>query len=127
MLLLTGTLEPSTRGPHVEQVGWGVARQVARTLAAGGLTDPLLERVPELAEVPGWAAYAVFVGRDAVALALLHLDGERASYAGEVVAAAAPPGSHEALLVRALHDAHAAGSGRLEVPRPGFDLAAWPR
>lgn len=125
--LVTGRVEPSTVGPHVEQVGWGVARQVARALLEQVGPAPLLEELPERAEAAGWAAYAVFEGRSAVAVALAHLVGPRATYAGEVVAADAPAGTHEALLVRALHDAAAAGAGTLRVARPGVDLAGWPQ
>lgn len=125
--LVTGRVEPATLGPHVEQVGWGVARQVARVLGERVGPAALLEELPVRAEAPGWAAYAVFAGRAAVAVALVHLVAPRSTYAGELVVDDAPAGTHEALLVRALHDAGAAGAVTLRVPRPATDLAAWPQ
>ncbi|GAB3992428.1 hypothetical protein [Nocardioides marmoraquaticus] len=125
--LLTGLVEPSTLAPFVEQVGWGVGRQVVRRLHADGVeVGVLLDELPDRAEAPGWAAYAVLEGRTAVAVALVHLAGERATYVGDVVAPTAPPGTREALLVRALHDAGAAGADVLQVTQPGVGLAGWP-
>lgn len=124
--LVTGAVEPSTHGPHVEQVGWGVARQVARLLAEQVGPRSLLEELPARAEEAGWAAYAVFEGRTAVAVALVHLALPRATYAGETVTDGAPAGTREALLVRALHDAAAAGAVALTVSRPEVDLTGWP-
>ena len=65
----TGLVTPAPDGPHVEQVGWGVARQVVRVLRAAGVDDPagILDRLPEVAEAPGFLAYAVFEGRTATA------------------------------------------------------------
>ena len=57
----------------------------------------------------------------------VHLDGREATYAGEVLAPAAPPGTSAALLVRALHDAGAAGADVLHVTGTGAGLAGWPR
>lgn len=125
--LLTGLVEPSTLGPFVEQVGWGVGRQVVRRLVEDGLEeDDLLAGLPDRAEAPGWAAYAVFAGRAAVAVALVHLEGPEATYVGEVVGPGAAPGTSEALLVRALHDAGAAGAAVLHVTRSAVGRAGWP-
>lgn len=125
--LLTGLVEPSTLGPFVEQVGWGVARQVVRRLADDGLEqDELLAALPDRAEAPGWVAYAVFAGRTAVAVALVHLDGAEATYVGEVLGPGAGPGTGEALLVRALHDAGAAGAAVLHVTRSAVGRDGWP-
>ncbi len=121
--LRTGAVVPSTHGPHVEQVGWGVARSVARSLAQADGEHPLLAAVPDLAEAPGHAAYAVLEGREALALALVRLSAPGAAYLGEVVRADAAPGTREALVVRALHDAAAAGATSMEVPSPPGDLA----
>ncbi len=37
-------MTPAPDGPHVEQVGWGVARQVARVLLGPGTSDALVVR-----------------------------------------------------------------------------------
>lgn len=127
----TGTVSPAPDGPHVEQVGWGVARQVARVLAAELEQVPtLLDDVVRLAEAPGFLAYAVFEGRTALAVALVSLPGERvgldvdgvAAYVGDVVVPDAPPGVREALVVRALHDVANAGVAWLRVTDPQVDL-----
>jgi hypothetical protein len=126
VVLATGGVSPSTVGPFVEQVGQGVARQVARLLAPSGPGDEaLLGRLSEPAEADGFATYAVFEGRTAVALALVRLGNGRAIYVGDVVTAAAPPGTRAALLVRALHDAAAAGIDRLVVPSSPLDLGCF--
>jgi hypothetical protein len=118
MRLPTGTVVPSTLGPHVEQVGWGVARQVVRALREAGSDDPLLDALPDLAEQPAHLAYAVFLGRTATALALVRLAGDGAAYVGEVLLPDADPATHDALVVRALHDVEAAGAAWLDVPDP---------
>lgn len=126
MVLATGGVSPSTVGPFVEQVGTGVARQVARRLDPSGARDEtLLALLADAAEEPGFVAYAVFEGRTAVALALLRIEADRATYLGEVVAPTAPPGTGSALLVRALHDVAAAGVGRLAVPSSPLDLGGF--
>ena len=60
---------------HVEQIGWGVARQVVRVLRDQGVQDPagILDRLPDVAEVEGFLAYAVFEGRTAVSYTHLTL------------------------------------------------------
>ena len=127
----TGTVSPAPDGPHVEQVGWGVARQVARVLAAELEQVPtLLDDVVRLAEAPGFLAYAVFEGRTALAVALVSLPGDRdgldvdgvAAYVGDVVVPDASPGVREALVVRALHDVANAGVAWLRVTDPQVDL-----
>jgi hypothetical protein len=123
----TGLVTPAPDGPHVEQVGWGVARQVVRVLREAGVEDPagILERLPESAERPGFLAYAVFEGLTASAAALVELpgDGEQAAtYVGDAVTPEARPGTREALVVRALHDVASAGAAWLEVPEPRVDL-----
>lgn len=122
----TGRVVPTPGGPHVEQVGWGVARQVATALVPA---DPgeaaLLADIVRLAETSGFLAYAVFERRTALAVALVSLPGDPdlpASYVGDVVSPDAPPGVREALLVRALHDTANAGVRRLAVPVPRLDL-----
>jgi len=110
----TGQVTPAPDGPHVEQVGWGVARQVARVLRDRGVDDPgsILERLPEVAETPGFLAYAVFEGRTATAAAIVELPGpgeDAATYVGDVLSPDAAPGTREALVVRALHDVANAG------------------
>jgi hypothetical protein len=112
---------PSTYGPHVEQVGWGVARQVTRALREQGVEDPLLDLLPQVAEQPGHLAYAVFRDRTATAVALVRTEGDLATYLGAVVAPGAEPGTDSALVVRALHDAANAGADWLAVPDVGFD------
>ncbi len=77
--------------PRVEQVGWGVARQVRRVLReADAGHDAFLDRVVERAEAPGHLAYAVFQGRTAVALALVRVGPGDAAYLGDVVLPDAP-------------------------------------
>ena len=110
----TGLVTPAPDGPHVEQVGWGVARQVVRVLREAGVEDPagILDRLPDVAEAPGFLAYAVFEGRTATAAALVELpgpDGDTATYLGDVLTPAAPAGTHDALVARAKHDAANAG------------------
>ena len=110
----TGQATPDPDGPHVEQVGWGVARQVVRVLREHDVDDPasLLERLPEVAETPGFLAYAVFEGRTATAAAIVELPGphgDTATYVGDVVTPNAPPGTREALVARARHDVANAG------------------
>jgi hypothetical protein len=119
----TGSATPDPDGPHVEQVGWGVSRQVVRVLREHGVSDPagVLDRLPEVAETSGFLAYAVFEGRTATAAALVALPGgdgeeETATYLGDVLVADAPPGTREALVSRALHDVANAGVAWLEVP-----------
>jgi hypothetical protein len=124
----TGRVTPAPDGSHhVEQVGWGVARQVARVLEArvlgagsDGCVPGLLADVVRLAEVPGFLAYAVFEGRSAVAIALVSLPGGDgvASYVGDVVVAGARDDVRQALLVRALHDVGNAGVHWLEADLP---------
>ena len=123
----TGLVTPAPGGPHVEQVGWGVARQVVRVLREQGVDDPsgVLDRLPDVAERAGHLAYAVFEGRTAIAASLVVLpaDGdEAATYVGEAVVPTAEDGVREALLVRALHDVANAGVAWLEVPSPAVDL-----
>ena len=122
----TGLVTPAPDGPHVEQVGWGVARQVARVLREQVVEDPsgVLERLPQVAETPGFLAYAVFEGRTATAAALVLLEDDSgvAVYLGEVVTDGARPGTREALVVRALHDVANADVPWLEVPDPREDL-----
>ena len=133
----TGRVTPAPDPPdglRVEQVGWGVARQVSRLLTGPGGSsgdDVLLEDVVRLAEAPGFLAHAVFLGRTAVALSLVSLPGDgspqaadEASYVGAVVAPDAPSGTREALLVRALHDVGSAGVPWLGLP-PAV-AATWP-
>lgn len=103
---------------HVEQIGWGVSRQVVRILREAGVTDPagILDRLPDVAEVDGFLAYAVFEGRTATAAALVQLpgpDGGAATYLGDVLATDAEPGTHDALVARAQHDVANAGVERL--------------
>ena len=117
----TALATPDPDGPHVEQVGWGVARQVVRVLREHEVTDPsgVLDRLPDVAETAGFLAYAVFEGRTATAAALVALpDGEEdtATYLGEALVADAPPGTRDALVSRALHDVANAGVAWLEVP-----------
>ncbi len=123
----TGLVTPAPDGPHVEQVGWGVARQVVRVLHQAAVEDPagILERLPDTAERPGFLAYAVFEGPTASAAALVELPGDGevvATYLGDVVTSQARPGIREALVVRALHDVARAGVAWLEVPEPRVDL-----
>ena len=122
----TGLVTPAPGAPHVEQVGWGVARQVVRVLRGQGVEDPdqVLDRLPVLAETDGFIAYAVFEGRTATAAALVRLpdDGELALFLGGVVTAEARPGTRQALVVRALHDVANAGIAWLEVPEQREDL-----
>ena len=124
----TGLTTPAPGAPHVEQIGWGVARQVADLLRAQ-VDEPALELLADvvrLAETPGFLAYAVFEGRTALAVALVSLPGDpadAASYVGDVLAADAPAQSRTALLVRALHDVATAGVGRLETNLPADQLA----
>ena len=99
---------------HVEQIGWGVARQVVRVLCEAGVEDPagILDRLPDVAEVDGFLAYAVFEGRTATAAALVELPGpggDTATYLGDALTADADPRTHDALLARAKHDAANAG------------------
>jgi hypothetical protein len=94
---------------HVEQIGWGVARQVVRVLRDHGVQDPagILDRLPDVAEVEGFLAYAVFEGRTATGAALVELpgpDGDSAAYVGDALTPDADPGTHEALVARARHD-----------------------
>ena len=127
----TGRVTPAPGGPHVEQVGWGVARQVARAMTPllGEPAPELLDDVVRLAEAPGFLAYAVLAGRDALAVALVSLPGDPgddpaavAAYVGDVVVPGASTVTREALLVRALHDVAAAGVGWLRVEVPHVDL-----
>jgi hypothetical protein len=120
----TGLVTPAPDGPHVEQVGWGVARQVVRVLRESGADDSagILERLPELAEVSSFLAYAVFVRRTATAAALVSLGQDSAVYVGDALNAEAVDGTREALVVRALHDVANAGLTWLEVPDPQVDL-----
>ncbi|KQT94227.1 hypothetical protein ASG49_04825 [Marmoricola sp. Leaf446] len=118
-----GQVTPAPGGPHVEQVGWGVARQVARLLAAQ-VDDPLLARLPELAEAPGHVVHVLFERRTATAAALVELVGDTAFYRGDVVLADAVPQARLALLVRASYDAAAAGATWLAVPHPPVDPRA---
>jgi hypothetical protein len=99
---------------HVEQIGWGVARQVVRVLREASVHDPegILDRLPEVAEVDGFLAYAVFAGRTATAAALVELpgpEGDTATYLGEALTPDADPGTHDALVARAKHDVANAG------------------
>jgi hypothetical protein len=103
---------------HVEQIGWGVARQVVRILREQGVHDPagILDRLPDVAEVDGFLAYAVFEGPTATAAALVELPGpggEEATYLGDALTPDADPGTHDALVVRAKHDVASAGVERL--------------
>jgi hypothetical protein len=123
----TGQVTPAPDGPHVEQVGWGVARQVVRVLRESDVDDPaqVLERLPDLAETPGFLAYAVFERRTATAAALVELPstGDHvATYRGDAVTPTAQPGTREALVIRALHDVANAGVPWLAVPEPQVDL-----
>jgi hypothetical protein len=120
----TGLVTPAPDGPHVEQVGWGVARQVVRVLRETGVDDAagILDRLPELAEVSSFLAYAVFVRRTATAAALVSLGQDSAVYVGDALTAEAADGTREALVVRALHDVANAGVTWLEVPEPQVDL-----
>ncbi len=123
----TGLVTPAPDGPHVEQVGWGVARQVVRVLHEHGVDDPgrILERLPDVAETPGFLAYAVFERRTATAAALVELPStgeEVATYLGDAVTPAARSGTREALVIRALHDVANAGVPWLAVPEPKADL-----
>jgi hypothetical protein len=123
----TGLVTPAPGGPHVEQVGWGVARQVVRVLRERDTEDPslVLDRLPDAAEAPGFVAYAVFEGRTATAVALVELPGsseEEATYLGDVVTSDAQPGTREALVVRALHDVANAGVAWLALAEPQVDL-----
>ena len=102
----------------VEQIGWGVGRQVVRVLREARAEDPagILDRLPDVAEVDGFLAYAVFTGRTATAAALVELpgpDGGVATYLGDALAPDALPGTHEALVARAHHDVANAGVERL--------------
>ncbi|SDS31448.1 hypothetical protein SAMN04488570_1607 [Nocardioides scoriae] len=125
----TGLVTPAPDGPHVEQVGWGVARQVARVLgealAAQDREPPaVLAELSGLAERPGFVAYVVFAGRTATAAALVQLaaDDELAVHLGDVVVEPDPGRARwarEALVVRALHDAAAAGVPWLAVAQAG--------
>ena len=132
----TGRVTPAPDGPHVEQVGWGVARQVVRALESelDGAPPALLAEVPRLAEVPGFLAYAVLEGRRALGVALVSLPGVvhdgTASYVGDVLAPGADAGVRRALLVRALHDVGNAGVPWLEAdlpPEEGRPLGFGPR
>ena len=123
----TGLVTPAPDGPHVEQIGWGVARQVVRVLREAGVVDPagILARLPELAEAPASLAYAVFEGRTATAAALVELpgpEGAEATYLGDAVVPNAATGTREALVVRALHDVANAGVDWLVVPESTADL-----
>lgn len=124
----TGQVTPAPDGPHVEQVGWGVARQVARVLgdaldAQGRGRPALLEALSGLAERPGFVVHVVLAGRTAVAASLVQLagDDDLALHLGDVVAEPDPARARwlrEALVVRALHDAAAAGVPWLAVASP---------
>jgi hypothetical protein len=122
----TGLVTPAPDGPHVEQVGWGVARQVVRVLREHDVVDPadILDRLPELAEVPGFLAYAVFVRRTATAAALVSLGSDSAVYVGDAITPGAVDGAREALVVRALHDVANAGIDWLELAEPVLDHGA---
>jgi hypothetical protein len=132
MRAATGRVSPAPGAPHVEQVGWGVARQVARELASrvDGPVPALLEDVVRLAEAPGHLVYVVFEGRTATAVALVALPHPRedrsgtgaASYVGDVVVGTTPGRLREALVVRALHDVANAGVRWLEVDDPEGSL-----
>ena len=115
-------MTPSPYGPHVEQVGWGVARQVVRTLREGGATAAGLDVVPGLAEDDRHLVYAVLERRSATGLAWVTLGRDTARYEGEVLGPDAVPGTREALVVRALYDVARHGLDWLEVPdQPGWD------
>ena len=124
----TGQVTPAPDGPHVEQIGWGVARQVARVLAEalagqGRGAPALLAELSGLAERPGFVVHVVFAGRTAVAASLVQLsaDDDLALHLGDVVAEPDPLQARwlrEALVVRALHDAAAAGVPWLAVTSP---------
>lgn len=109
---------PSTFGPHVEQVGEGVAGQVSRLLMAGGAGDPssLLDRMADLAEDQHHLVYASFVRRTATGCGVVRLGDETATYLGDVLATGAEEHTRVALVVRALHDVASAGVAWLEVP-----------
>ena len=123
----TGLVTPAPDGPHVEQIGWGVARQVVRVLREVDVVDPVgvLDRLPDVAEAAGFLAYAVFAGRTATAAALVELPGPggaEATYLGDAVVSNAATGTREALVVRALHDVANAGVDWLVVPESTADL-----
>jgi len=122
-----GLVTPAPDGPHVEQVGQGVARQVVRLLRDAGVEDPagILGRLPEVAEEPGFLAYVVFEGRTATGAAVVELDRwdqDGATYLGEALTPQSPPGTAAALVVRALHDVASAGHDWLSVSRSTADL-----
>ncbi len=116
-----GQVTPAPGGPHVEQVGWGVARQVARLLAEQ-VDDPLLARLPELAEAPGHLVHVLFERRTATAASLVELVGDTGVYRGDVVLGGAVEQARLALVVRASYDAAAAGATWLAVPDATDDL-----
>jgi hypothetical protein len=125
----TGLVTPAPGGPHVEQVGWGVARQVARVLREQGVDDPdgVLDRLPHVAETPGFLAYAVFEGRTATAAAIVLLEDDAgvAVLLGEVATERAGPDVREAIVVRALHDVANAGVPGWRCPVPRSTCARW--
>lgn len=128
----TGRVTPAPGALHVEQVGWGVARQVARAVAdrrddPGG-PPSLLEDVVRLAEAPGFLAYAVLAGRSALGLGLVSLAGSApavAAYVGDVLADGDQP-VRAAMVVRALHDAAQAGCTQLVVDEAALEPDATP-
>lgn len=121
----TGRVTPAPDALHVEQVGWGVARQVARAVAARrddpGGPPPLLADLVRLAETSGFLAYAVLDGREALGVGLVSLPGvpgaadASASYVGDVLVPGTDLPVRAAMVVRALHDAARAGCARLVV------------
>jgi hypothetical protein len=84
---------------------------MVRVLRERDVDDPagILERLSDLAEVPGFLAYAVFVRRTATAAALVSLGTDSAVYVGDAITPGAVDGAREALVVRALHDVANAG------------------
>ena len=124
----TGRVTPAPDALHVEQVGWGVARQVTRAVAEARADDPpLLGEVVRSAEAPGLLAYAVLEGRSALGVGLvsLHAAGPgapdaTAAYVGDVLVPGSDPSVRVAMLVRALHDAAQAGCAQLVVDEAGL-------
>ncbi|MCW2865920.1 MAG: hypothetical protein JWR20_108 [Marmoricola sp.] len=121
----TGRVTPAPDALHVEQVGWGVARQVARSVAASrGDAPALLEDLVRLAEAPGFLAYAVLEGRSALGVGLVSLPGApdaAASYVGDVVVPGSDLPVRATMLVRALHDVARAGFTRLVVDEASLE------
>ena len=128
----TGRVTPAPDALHVEQVGWGVARQVALSVADGRDdpegAPPLLEDVLRLAEAPGFVAYAVLEGRRALGVGLVSLPATEpgradatATYVGDVVVPGSDPSVRTAMVIRALHDAAQAGFARLVVDEAALE------